>query len=136
MGTGGEAGKQILRACGAQDDSRARFGEGKENCRGAACCAPTDARLRNGGCDERGTGVKRTRMVPNSSNDVLNSARSVVSSAVVSVTPGAAAATRSGPPSVSVANALSFTLTVMRPAPMSVAVSTDQSAVARTGSAP
>src|SRR5437588_9876747 len=32
---------QVLRACGAQDDMLARFGEGKENCRGAACCAPT-----------------------------------------------------------------------------------------------
>src|SRR5205814_10436402 len=34
-------GKQLLRTCGARDDMLARFGEGKENCRGAACCAPT-----------------------------------------------------------------------------------------------
>ena len=80
--------------------------------------------------------MKRTRTVPNSSNDVLNSARSVVSSAVVSVTPAAAATTRSGPPSVSVANAPSFTLTVMRPDPMRVVVSTVTSAVARTVSPP
>src|SRR6266702_4063278 len=33
-------GKQVLRACGAQDDS-ARSLRGGENCRGAACCAPT-----------------------------------------------------------------------------------------------
>src|SRR5881275_1827365 len=38
---------------------------------------------------EKGTGIKRTRSVPYSSNDVLNSARSVVSSSVESVTPGA-----------------------------------------------
>ena len=80
--------------------------------------------------------MKRTRTVPNRSNDVLNSARSVVSSAVVSVTPASAATTRSGPPSVSVANAPSFTLTVMRPDPMRVVVSTVTSPVARTVSPP
>src|SRR5205823_13063839 len=93
LGAGAESRvheKQILRACGAQDDKLACVAMGEE-------------------------GTSSSRTVPNSSNDVPNSARSVVSSPVESATPGAAVNTRSRPARASVAHAQSFTLTVVSP---------------------
>src|ERR1051325_4934998 len=89
---------------------------------------------------DRGTGVaagtSSNRVVPYSSNDVLNSARSVVSSAAERVTSGAGVNARSGPPRVIVANALSLTLTAICPEPVCVVVSSVTSPAARTTSPP